>query len=101
MCFALQTFMLIENQNTNSLKVSNSTTCLYAHSITHHILFTTYSYQNGMMHVRKELNAETTEAIHKATDQVITLSEQKGADNIRDEDIDALLSWTDGLNFDE
>jgi len=54
-----------------------------------------------MMHVREELNAETTEAIHKATDQVITLSEQKGADNIRDEDIDALLSWTNGLNFDQ
>ncbi|XP_065913386.1 protein MFI-like [Dysidea avara] len=53
-----------------------------------------------MMHVREGLNAETTEAIHKATDQAITLSEQKGADCIRDEDIDALLSWTDGLNFD-
>ncbi|XP_065913385.1 protein MFI-like [Dysidea avara] len=57
-------------------------------------------YQNGMMRVREGLNAETTEAIHKATDQAITLSEQKGADCIRDEDIDALLSWTDGLNFD-
>ena len=54
-----------------------------------------------MMRVREGLNAETSEAIRKATDQVITLSEQKGADSIRDEDIDALLSWTDGLNFDQ
>ena len=71
---------------------------LYRVRIIHHVIFTT---QNGMMHVREGLNAETTEAIHKATDQAITLSEQKGADCIRDEDIDALLSWTDGLNFDQ
>ena len=74
---------------------------MYVLSIMSYIVFTTHSYQNGMMRVREGLNAETTEAIHKATDQAITLSEQKGADCIRDEDIDALLSWTDGLNFDQ
>lgn len=59
------------------------------------------SYQNGMMNVKEGLAEEATQAIHKATQQVITLSDQKGADSIEDRDVDALLSWTDGLNFDQ
>ena len=59
------------------------------------------SYQNGMMNVREGLSEEANRAIHKATEQVITISDQRGADCIEDRDIDALLSWTDGLNFDQ
>ena len=59
------------------------------------------SYQNGMMNVKEGLSEEANRAICKATEQVITISDQKGADCIEDRDIDALLSWTDGLNFDQ
>ena len=59
------------------------------------------SYQNGMMNIKEGLTEEANKAIRKATEQVITISDQKGADCIEDRDIDALLSWTDALNFDE
>ena len=53
------------------------------------------------MNVKEGLTEEANKAIRKATEQVITISDQKGADCIEDRDIDALLSWTDALNFDE
>jgi len=54
-----------------------------------------------MMSTKEGLSEEATKAIYKATEQVITISDQKGAEFIEDRDIDALLSWTDGLNFDQ
>lgn len=54
-----------------------------------------------MMNVNEGLSEQATKAIHKATEQVITITDQKGSDCIEDRDIDALLSWTDGLNFDQ
>ena len=59
------------------------------------------SYQNGMMSAKEGLSEEANLVIHKATEQVIAISDQKGPDCIEDRDIDALLSWTDGLNFDQ
>ena len=53
------------------------------------------------MNVNEGLTEQATQAIHRATKQVIAISDQKGADCIEDRDIDALLSWTDGLNFDQ
>ena len=75
--------------------------CTYVSVYTHVYIHYTDSYQNGMMSVKEGLSEEANLVIHKATEQVITISDQKGPDCIEDRDIDALLSWTDGLNFDQ
>lgn len=39
--------------------------------------------------------------IHTATEQVLDIAEWQGVDAVDGEDIDELLSWTSGLNFEE
>ena len=39
--------------------------------------------------------------IHTATEQVLAVAEWQGVDAVDGEDIDELLSWTSGLNFEE
>ena len=45
-----------------------------------------------MMIINEGFTNEATKAIHKATKQVITISDQRGAVSIEDRDIDELLS---------
>ena len=57
-------------------------------------------YKQGMMDVH-ELEGLDRKEFQTATEQMIDVVERGGVEMVEEEDVDELLSWTKGLNFDE
>ena len=54
-----------------------------------------------MLEARKGLSETTTSAVNVATEQLVELTESHGAEVVEERDVDELLGWTNGLNYDE
>ena len=57
-------------------------------------------YKQGMMDVHK-LEGLDRKEFQTATEQMMDVVERGGVEMVEEEDVDELLSWTKGLNFDE
>lgn len=60
-----------------------------------------YRYREGMLKAKEDMNVRTQEAVELATKEVVALTENYNPEEVDDEDIDELLTWTNGLNFEE
>ena len=57
-------------------------------------------YKQEMMDVH-ELEGLDRKEFQTATEQMMDVVERGGVEMVEEEDVDELLSWTKGLNFDE
>ena len=54
-----------------------------------------------MLQAHKDLSSATASAVNVAAEQLVELAETHGSEEVEDEDVDELLHWTNGLNFDK
>lgn len=59
-----------------------------------------YRYQEGMLK-SKIGDASTSKLIEGATAGMVATVDKEGLDAVNDWEVDELLDWTNGLNFDE
>ena len=59
------------------------------------------SYKQGMVEVTGVAGVCGPSEIQMATEQVLEIAEWQGVDAVDGEEVDELLSWTSGLNFEE
>ena len=57
-------------------------------------------YKQGMMDVH-ELEGPDRKEFQTAAEQMMDVVERGGVEMVEEEDVDELLSWTKGLNFEE
>ena len=58
-------------------------------------------YREGSLQARGGLSEATSSAVGMATRELVSLTESHGAGTVEEEDIDELLKWTNGLNYDK
>lgn len=58
-------------------------------------------YREGSLQARGGLSEATSSAVGVATRELVSLTESHGAGTVEEEDIDELLKWTNGLNYDK
>ena len=58
-------------------------------------------YRQGMMKAKEELVETTKSAVNLATEQMMTQIEHQKVEDIEEDSIDSLLSWTNALDFEE
>ena len=59
------------------------------------------SYKQGMVEATGVTDGDGPSEIQTATEQVLEIAEWQGVDAVDGEEVDELLSWTSGLNFEE
>ena len=57
-------------------------------------------YQDGLLHSKIKEN-QYEELVKDAVDGILTTAKQDGIDRLNSWEVDELLDWTVGLNFDE
>ncbi|XP_078699181.1 uncharacterized protein LOC144926376 [Branchiostoma floridae x Branchiostoma belcheri] len=57
-------------------------------------------YKEGMLR-SKSTDSHTSTLIQDAANGIVRVAQEKGPDSIQDWEVDELLDWTNGLNFDE
>ena len=60
-----------------------------------------FRYREGALQAKGGLSEATSSAVDVATRELVSLTENHGADTVEEEDIDELLKWTNGLNYDK
>ena len=60
-----------------------------------------HRYREGMLKAKKDHNANITNLVEKAAQGLVLATEQRGTDAVEEWEVDELLEWTNGLNFDE
>lgn len=58
-------------------------------------------YHEGTLQAKENLSEATTAAVNVAADHLVELTDSHGSDAVGEEDVDELLRWTNGLNYDE
>ena len=58
-------------------------------------------YREGSLQAREGVSEATFSAVDEATRELVSLSDNTGADFVEERDIDELLKWTNGLNYDK
>ena len=58
-------------------------------------------YREGALHAKGGLGEATSSAVDVATRELVSLTENHGPDTVEEGDIDELLKWTNGLNYDQ
>ena len=58
-------------------------------------------YREGSLQAKQGLSEETVSAVGVATRELVSLSDSQGTDSVEEKDVDELLHWTNGLNYDQ
>ena len=58
-------------------------------------------HREGMLQARQDLGEMTVSAVNVAADNLVEVTDTHGSDIVEEGDVDELLRWTNGLNFDE
>ena len=58
-------------------------------------------YHEGSLQARQNLSEATTLAVNTAADKLVELTDNHGSEMVKGGDVDELLRWTNGLNYDE
>lgn len=80
----------------------NAACCTYYFTLIMNALYLhVYRYRDGMLEACKGLSETTTSAVNIAAEQLVELTENHGTDVVEEEDVDELLDWTNGLNYEQ
>ena len=60
-----------------------------------------YRYKEGALKAKQGLSEATSSAVDLAARELVSLTESYGAGPVDEGDIDELLQWTNGLNYDK
>lgn len=55
-------------------------------------------YQNGLLRAKDD---DESVLVDKTAQKIIETFDQNGAENVDDWEVDELISWTNGLNYEE
>lgn len=58
-------------------------------------------YREGALQAKQGLNEATSSAVDVAAKEMVALTESHGTDTVDEGDVDELLRWTNGLNYDQ
>ena len=58
-------------------------------------------YKDGMLKARFGDDLETEQVVQSVAEGMLTITETRGQDAVEDWEVDELLEWTNGLNFDQ
>lgn len=58
-------------------------------------------YKEGMMMTKEKLEGTSRSEVKEAAEEIISLIQERGPEELQDKDIDDLLGWTNALNFDQ
>ena len=58
-------------------------------------------YRDGALKAKQGLSEATSSAVDLAARELVSLTESYGAGPVDEGDIDELLQWTNGLNYDK
>ena len=58
-------------------------------------------YRDGALQAKQGLSEATSSAVDLATRELVSLTETHGTSTVDEGDIDELLQWTNGLNYDK
>lgn len=58
-------------------------------------------YKEGALRAKQGLGESSASTIGIAVREIVSLSELEGHESVEETDIDELLSWTNGLNYDQ
>ena len=65
------------------------------------ILYCIPRYKEGMLKARQGENTETEQVVQSVAEGMLTITDTRGQDAVEDWEVDELLEWTNGLNFDQ
>ena len=60
-----------------------------------------YRYKEGMLKARHRGDEETEQVVQSVAEGMLTITDTRGQDAVEDWEVDELLEWTNGLNFDQ
>ncbi|KAL9969240.1 hypothetical protein ACROYT_G021434 [Oculina patagonica] len=58
-------------------------------------------YKEGMLKARHGGDVETEQVVQSVAEGMLTITDTRGQDAVEDWEVDELLEWTNGLNFDQ
>lgn len=58
-------------------------------------------YKEGMLKARQGEDTETEKVVQSVAEGMLTITDTRGQDAVEDWEVDELLEWTNGLNFDQ
>lgn len=58
-------------------------------------------YKEGMLKARQGQDMETKHVVQSVAEGMLTITDTRGQDAVEDWEVDELLEWTNGLNFDQ
>ena len=65
------------------------------------VLYYIPRYKEGMLKARQGENTETEQVVQSVAEGMLTITDTRGHDAVEDWEVDELLEWTNGLNFDQ
>lgn len=82
------------DHGTNDQESARKKTCCL------HLLFF-FRYKEGMLKARQGEDMETEQVVQSVAEGMLTITHTRGHDAVEDWEVDELLEWTNGLNFDQ
>ena len=58
-------------------------------------------YREGMLKTQRGNDLETEQVVQSVAEGMLTITDMRGQDAVEDWEVDELLKWTNGLNFDQ
>ena len=60
-----------------------------------------FRYREGMLKTQRGNDLETEQVVQSVAEGMLTITDMRGQDAVEDWEVDELLEWTNGLNFDQ
>ena len=60
-----------------------------------------FRYREGMLKTQGGNDLETEQVVQSVAEGMLTITDMRGQDAVEDWEVDELLEWTNGLNFDQ
>ena len=69
--------------------------------LSHDHVASLFRYREGMLKTQRGNDLETEQVVQSVAEGMLTITDMRGQDAVEDWEVDELLEWTNGLNFDQ